>query len=58
MRSSQPCPVHAFVLAVVYLDAQFHQLLANLFTPSDGAFSKEVACSGPSIGMNHHNFLV
>lgn len=58
MSSWQPCPVHAFVVAVVYPDAQFHHLLANLFTPSDGVFSKEVPCSGPSIGMNHQNFLI
>jgi hypothetical protein len=58
MRSSQPCPVHALVVALVNLDAQFHHLLANLFTPSDGAFLKEVPCLGPSIGMHHQNLLV
>jgi len=58
MNSSQPCPVHVLVIGSVNLDAQFHHLLANLFTLSDGAFSKEVPCLGPSMGMNHQIFLV
>ena len=58
MSSSQPCPIDIWVVGLVNLDAQFHHLLANLFTLSDGAFSKEVPCLGPSIGMHHHYFLV
>jgi len=46
MSRSQPCPVHTLVVAGVYLDAQFHHLLANLLILLDGVFSKEVLCSG------------
>ena len=58
MSSSQPWPVHVLVVAGVCLDAQFYHLSANLFTPLDGAFSKEVYLFGASIGMNYKNFLV
>ena len=58
MSSSQSCLVHALVVGWVNLDAQFHHLLANLFTPSDGAYLKEVHCLVPFIGMDHQSFLV